>query len=138
MSVLLVAGLRPALMSGQGALRSAGAKADRCAACHTAESLTAPAGKYFEHYKTVHREAQRRNLACGVCHAPLAREIRGAVSRGACASCHEVGKSARRIEAGAAHSIHLSRPGVVCASCHKDAAHRIDMLQLFDACGNCH
>lgn len=142
--LLFCAGLLPTLIPGQGVQRSSGmperTAAGKCAACHTTESLTAATSKYFEHYKTVHREAQRRNLNCATCHAPIAAQVRaaGRVPRSACAACHKAEPAPAGLQAAAAHSVHLARSDVSCASCHRAANHRIEMLQLLDTCSNCH
>lgn len=136
-TVGMIIGLCAVLVSWEKAPRAA-PPAQRCGACHSVESLTASTSKYFEHYKTVHREVFRRDLSCQTCHLPFLREIKGTVKSASCAACHGSGKSSGRINSRSIHVAHLHKSGVTCASCHTGVRHRIDMVQLLDACVNCH
>jgi cytochrome c3-like protein len=126
------------LVSSQVARKAVARGSGNCDTCHTTESITAATSKYFEHYKTVHREALRRNLSCNTCHSPFVNEVKGVVKKASCAACHDPDKSAGRLDAASAHAIHLRAAGVSCSSCHQAVKHKIDMLQLLNVCSNCH
>jgi nitrate/TMAO reductase-like tetraheme cytochrome c subunit len=114
------------------------AAGNSCDACHSTESITVATSKYFEHYKTVHREVVRRKLSCNTCHTPFANELKGVVRSAACSTCHDAEKRGQRLNAASAHSIHLSQSGVSCSSCHQAVKHKLDMTQLLNVCSNCH
>jgi hypothetical protein len=111
--------------------------AEACATCHSTDSLTLATSKYFEHYKTVHREALSRKLDCRTCHSPLFTEFRSRVTRSQCITCHGSQKSGALQSSSVAHRTHIAA-AVSCSACHTGARHRIDRLQILNACGNCH
>ena len=63
-SVMFITMMCATMVSSQvGRKVAAKGAAVNCDACHSTQSITAATSKYFEHYKTVHREVLRRNLS---------------------------------------------------------------------------
>ena len=137
-SVMFITMMCATMVSSQVGRRvAAKGAAVNCDACHSVQSITAATSKYFEHYKTVHREVLRRNLSCSTCHSPFVNEVKVVTVRSSsCAACHS-DKRGQRPNAASAHTIHIGA-GVSCSSCHQAVKHKIDMLQLLNVCSNCH
>jgi hypothetical protein len=127
-----------AIGSREQVQRAPAAAAGKCSGCHDAASLTGATSRYFEHYRTVHREAFGRKLDCTACHQPFYHENKTRVSASRCAECHGAEKKRVRIDAAVAHAAHSSQSGISCSACHKGMKHRIDRVQLLDACIRCH